>query len=63
VRNCHYNHHHRIGVIDVSRLRDENLEFALDLMGRGPTIVYFERYYADGGGVLIPRLDRLEVAA
>lgn len=56
---CHGRHHGRQRKIKVSELRDDNIVFAIELMGRGPAQNYFERYY-DDDGCLVERLDAAE---
>lgn len=63
IEPCHPQQHNRVKVLDVAQLRTENIDFAVRLMGRDPAIVYFGRYYKDESGLLIPRIDSLEVAA
>lgn len=51
---CHMSHHRRGRVIPVSKLRPENIVFAVELFGRERARGYFERYY------LMDRPERLE---
>lgn len=43
---CHLDRHHgRQDPIPMSAVRDETIEFAVELMGIGKTINFFERWY------------------
>lgn len=49
---CHTSHHRRgTRVVPISALRDENLEFAFDLLGEA-ALDYLRRYYIEDGGRL-----------
>lgn len=51
---CHQSHHHRGRVLPLTALRDENCEFAFELLGTA-AYDYLRRYYAGED----PRLDAL----
>lgn len=42
---CHGRHHKRIDTLPVSALTDENVEFAVELLGAAHASVYLGRYY------------------
>lgn len=43
---CHGRHHNRKAVIQTSKLRDQNLEFIVALIGPCPAFEYLRTYYA-----------------
>jgi hypothetical protein len=61
--SCHTSHHRRGRVLDVSALRQSNIQFALELMGERAT-GYFQRYYrAPSGWTLEKEYDHSVEAA
>jgi hypothetical protein len=57
---CHWKHH-GLEKLPTKKLRDENIEFAVELMGAGQAADYFRRYYDDSDPD--PRLEVLLAAA
>lgn len=48
--SCHHSHHARGRVLPVSALRDENVRWAVELLGGDRAVEYLRRYYLDDRG-------------
>lgn len=60
--DCHRTkHHNRKAPVPMSVVRDETIEFAVEVMGPGRTINFFERFYASADDDT--RLNELREAA
>lgn len=56
---CHFDRQHNAGDrVPMSVVRDETIAFAVEVIGEGQTINFFQRYYGDGEED--PRLIELE---
>jgi 5-methylcytosine-specific restriction endonuclease McrA len=62
-KRCHENHHAGRPRLKLSKLRDANYEFALELLGPGKVLNYFEAKYADDGDPRFERVSELFISA